>query len=322
MSCASPRTVARTMETLAAVRLLVHVRFEERHRGLHGLGRLQHEGQLHLPAPNRSPTVFIPSKRISLTMSRGRWVSMASSRSSSIPAAIAVDDSKRGDPRLSLGFPRRPFPSFSAFSKTPSAVRAAGHGTFAAAVEDQVFREAARVLVDLVRRDDAADVDDGRINPRSRVVQEPTRSSRSPPRKLLPGHSSLSLSRLKPPKPEGISLPVELDDLIRSVVVAPEAQPWLYDIVADLSDRYGLKSPIRRSKLTYLPKMNLTFCSSRHRETPQALAVPSWAGAAQQSVMHRMRSTYITAKKFLIRRASATARCGNRGKLSGAARSK
>ena len=66
--------------------------------------------------------------------------------------------------------------------------------------------------------------------------------------------SRIQKNKSRSAKPEGISLPVELDDLIRSVVVAPEAQPWLYDIVADLSDRYGLKSPIRRSKLTYLPK--------------------------------------------------------------------
>jgi hypothetical protein len=56
------------------------------------------------------------------------------------------------------------------------------------------------------------------------------------------------------PKPEGISLPVALHDLIRSVVVAPEADSWFFDLVSDITERYGVKSPVRRSKLTYLPK--------------------------------------------------------------------
>jgi len=55
-------------------------------------------------------------------------------------------------------------------------------------------------------------------------------------------------------KPEGIRLPVKLDDFIRSVVVAPGAGSWLYEIVSDITKRYCLNVPVRRSKLTYLPK--------------------------------------------------------------------
>lgn len=38
-------------------------------------------------------------------------------------------------------------------------------------------------------------------------------------------------------------------DLVRSVVVAPEAEDWFFDAVNDLSRRYGLDAPVHRSKL-------------------------------------------------------------------------
>ena len=48
MSWTSPRTVASTMVPLPLVVGLLHVRFEVGDRGLHDLGGLQHERQLHL----------------------------------------------------------------------------------------------------------------------------------------------------------------------------------------------------------------------------------------------------------------------------------
>jgi len=55
--------------------------------------------------------------------------------------------------------------------------------------------------------------------------------------------------------PEGIRLPIgSLSKLIRSVVVAPDASPWFFDLIKDVTRKYGVSSPVRRSKLTYLPK--------------------------------------------------------------------
>jgi hypothetical protein len=52
----------------------------------------------------------------------------------------------------------------------------------------------------------------------------------------------------------GIRLPLgDLNGLIRSVVVAPEAPPWFFDLVEDVTGKYGVSVPVRRSKLTELP---------------------------------------------------------------------
>lgn len=45
----------------------------------------------------------------------------------------------------------------------------------------------------------------------------------------------------------------DLAVLVRSVVVAPEAGREFYEAVKDLCARYGLKAPVRRSKLAYAP---------------------------------------------------------------------
>ena len=58
----------------------------------------------------------------------------------------------------------------------------------------------------------------------------------------------------KETRPSSLRLPVNLSSLIRSVVVAPEAGSWFYDLVSDITARYGLEVPVRRSKLTFLPK--------------------------------------------------------------------
>lgn len=55
--------------------------------------------------------------------------------------------------------------------------------------------------------------------------------------------------------PPGIRLPLgDLSSVIRSVVVAPEAAPWFFELVEDVTRKYGVSSPVRKSKLTELPK--------------------------------------------------------------------
>ncbi len=50
-----------------------------------------------------------------------------------------------------------------------------------------------------------------------------------------------------------IRLPVQnLGDLVRSVVVAPEAEDWFFDAIYDLSRKYELNAPVRRSKLAFM----------------------------------------------------------------------
>lgn len=54
--------------------------------------------------------------------------------------------------------------------------------------------------------------------------------------------------------PPDIRLPIgDLNSMIRSVVVAPEAEAWFFDLVEDVTRKYGVRSPVRRSKLTKLP---------------------------------------------------------------------
>lgn len=64
------------------------------------------------------------------------------------------------------------------------------------------------------------------------------------------------VSRLRTWKtnPAGIRLPLgDLNKVIRSVVVAPEAPPWFFNLVEDVTGKYGVSQPVRRSKLTKLP---------------------------------------------------------------------
>lgn len=54
--------------------------------------------------------------------------------------------------------------------------------------------------------------------------------------------------------PIGLRLPIEnLDELVRSVVVAPEAENEYFNAIKGLCSRYGLRSPVRRSKLAFVP---------------------------------------------------------------------
>lgn len=54
--------------------------------------------------------------------------------------------------------------------------------------------------------------------------------------------------------PEGTHRPLgSLSDLITSVTIGPDAGPWFIELVQEVSQRYGLKVPIRSSQLAALP---------------------------------------------------------------------
>lgn len=54
--------------------------------------------------------------------------------------------------------------------------------------------------------------------------------------------------------PEAIRLPLQnLNDLIRSVVVAPEAEPWFFDLIVDITRRYDVNATVSKSVLTCIP---------------------------------------------------------------------
>jgi hypothetical protein len=54
--------------------------------------------------------------------------------------------------------------------------------------------------------------------------------------------------------PEYLRRPISnVNDLITSVVVAPEAGSWFLDLVRDLGQRYGLNAPVRMSQLASIP---------------------------------------------------------------------
>jgi hypothetical protein len=48
-----------------------------------------------------------------------------------------------------------------------------------------------------------------------------------------------------------VSIP--LDKLLRSIVVAPEAPEWFLDLIKDVTTKYGVRAPVRRSKLALPP---------------------------------------------------------------------
>jgi hypothetical protein len=55
--------------------------------------------------------------------------------------------------------------------------------------------------------------------------------------------------------PRGIRMSIgSLRGFVRSIVVGPEADDWFFDLVKDVTRRYGMRGPVRRSKLTYLPR--------------------------------------------------------------------
>lgn len=54
--------------------------------------------------------------------------------------------------------------------------------------------------------------------------------------------------------PESLRLPLgDLNNFIRSIVVGPEASSSFFNVIKDVTKKYGVSSPVRHSKLTHLP---------------------------------------------------------------------
>jgi hypothetical protein len=51
----------------------------------------------------------------------------------------------------------------------------------------------------------------------------------------------------------GIVVPIEAGRLLRSIVIAPDAPPWFESLVRQSAQRYGVRAPVRRSKLATDP---------------------------------------------------------------------
>ncbi|MFL6630950.1 MAG: hypothetical protein ACJ8HJ_01380 [Massilia sp.] len=51
----------------------------------------------------------------------------------------------------------------------------------------------------------------------------------------------------------GIVVPIDADRLLRSIVVSPDAPPWFERLVRQSAQRYGIRAPVRRSKLATDP---------------------------------------------------------------------
>jgi hypothetical protein len=55
------------------------------------------------------------------------------------------------------------------------------------------------------------------------------------------------------PKHTGMVVPVDLNVLIESVFVAPNAEPWFHKVVDSISAKYGLSAPLHDSRLGETP---------------------------------------------------------------------
>ena len=52
---------------------------------------------------------------------------------------------------------------------------------------------------------------------------------------------------------KGISIQIDLGELLRSIVISPEAPPWLLELIKGVAKKYGVAAPVRRSKLSSDP---------------------------------------------------------------------
>jgi hypothetical protein len=47
----------------------------------------------------------------------------------------------------------------------------------------------------------------------------------------------------------GIYIPIDIETLVDEVVVGPFTPRWQFELIIDISSKYGLKKPIRQSRL-------------------------------------------------------------------------
>jgi len=52
---------------------------------------------------------------------------------------------------------------------------------------------------------------------------------------------------------DGISIPIDFEKLVRSIVIAPDAPEWFIKLIGDISKTYNISTPVRRSKLSFTP---------------------------------------------------------------------
>jgi hypothetical protein len=71
-------------------------------------------------------------------------------------------------------------------------------------------------------------------------------------RKTTSGYIPTVSSRRK----VGIKIPVRINDLVTEVVISPTSPPWFLDALVAVSGKFGLKVPIRQSKLYTLDHDN------------------------------------------------------------------
>jgi len=55
------------------------------------------------------------------------------------------------------------------------------------------------------------------------------------------------------PRQPGICVPIDAGRLLRSIVISPDAPPWFEGLVRQSARRYGIRAPVRRSKLATDP---------------------------------------------------------------------
>ncbi|MDQ7250764.1 hypothetical protein [Dongia sedimenti] len=58
---------------------------------------------------------------------------------------------------------------------------------------------------------------------------------------------------LSPIKEFGMNVHLTPNSFLRSIVVSPEAPTWFFDLIDAVSKKYGMSTPIRRSKLAFKP---------------------------------------------------------------------
>jgi hypothetical protein len=49
-----------------------------------------------------------------------------------------------------------------------------------------------------------------------------------------------------------LRVPIDVNTFLRSIVVAPEAGDWFFNLVEEIAKKYGVSKPVRRSALTHL----------------------------------------------------------------------
>lgn len=52
--------------------------------------------------------------------------------------------------------------------------------------------------------------------------------------------------------PRAIRVPVSVNKFLRSIVVAPEAGDWFFNLIVDVARKYNVAAPVRKSELTRL----------------------------------------------------------------------